>query len=850
VSTIPVLAEAQSFLRATGYDDDAVDANYPVWLGPDRGVALADFVAFGRTAPKDMSTAVISVTRGTIENAVELARVIGVPYMLLAGDTQLDLWVMDPSHPIRWHEAVTTANAPELSEWLQPAVALTAKIGLRQLPLFDIPVNWLAAARSDSANRLAPIIGSALENASLSLPVPKGVNRAQGRKLSHRSAARLVVGALTALVMRDRNSLRALTTEALIGQVTHDHPSTFAWLTESSPEERAVFRELITGLGEGIDYQSLDPTILSQVYEQALVDDDDRRQLGIHYTPPRLALRLLRDLPVEIVEPKDRTVLDPSCGSGTLLIAAHDRLRDLQPSNWAEETRHHDLAVHLHGYDTDPFASEIARLTLLLHAQPAGNGWHIEEVDTRRQPPPEFSPRIIVTNPPWRYHAEGRRIQAADEFLRWSMRALAPGGLLGILLPASWLSADNSSGTRQTLTDQFDVFEVWRLPEGTFATSQVATAALLARRRDDLGGTGARVVREVDRGTLDRFLDGEPPATAYVHPMDAPLSATIPPSRLVNPTRPLGEIADILSGPQPLSGIANRERGTLYLNHIRDVPPYGSVSEAVTWRVAFPQDFQGRRGAKIIDKKKVLASAARSSNSPWRFHVALDLLGVAVRNSVRGIAPHDQDDDDLLHALLTIVGSGFASAFAASFGGDRNISAQVLRTMPIPEDRATLRRLARLGRKATSLAHSPTLLNRHLTAVETVVWDAYGVSEADRELAGSRFAGHPAPEGAARYAESALPEAPRTSPFRRVGAVLDVCDNQLRIWVNGLTPDDGVLIRIPARMPGWLLRPGATFDVTGVETATDLNCGRFTFQPMSWRDIDLDKVEPEPILCT
>ncbi len=79
--------------------------------------------------------------------------------------------------------------------------------------------------------------------------------------------------------------------------------------------------------------------------------------------------------------------------------------------------------------------------------------------------------------------------------------------------------------------------------------------------------------------------------------------------------------------------------------------------------------------------------------------------------------------------------------------------------------------------------------------------------------------------------------------------MLDVCDSQLRIWVNGLTPDDGVVIRLPARMPGWLLRPGATFDVTGVETAADLSRGRFTFQPMSWRDIDLDKVEPEPILC-
>jgi hypothetical protein len=792
---------------------------------------------------------VVSASSQSIETAYEIARVVAAPYCLVANNGALDVWVAEPTGPRPWRNSVTAADAPALTEWLRPPAALTMKVGLRQLPLFDVPVNLLASASARSADQLGPIVGQALEAASNSLPPSRSVDADKAKRLLHRRAARLVVGALTVLVIRDRQGERSNRTDALVRRVARQHPSTFSWLDGASVREWAVLTNLVRELGQGIDYRSLDPAILSQVYEQALVDDDDRRQLGIHYTPPGLAARLVTDLPVELVPPEDRHVLDPSCGSGTLLIAAHDRLRALQPSNWTEVVRHRDLAVHLHGYDVDPFASEIARLSLLLHAQPAGNGWQVDEVNTLRQPIPEPQPSLIVTNPPWRFSSTGHRAQSADDFLRWSMRAVAPGGLLGIVLPASWLSADNSADTRDELTAYFDVFEIWRLPEGTFPTSQQSPAVLLARKRDGLGGRGARLVREVDRPALTSFLAAEPGAIAYVQvDKDVPLRAGPPAPKSRVPTLELREIADVLSGPQPLSSISDRGRGVPYLNHFRDVPSYGLVADDVLWHVRFPADFQGGRGAAVIDKRKVLASAARNANNPWRFHVAIDMAGVAVRNSVRGIAPHDQADDDVLYALAIIVGSGFASAYAASFGGDRNIPAGVLPSLPIPRARSALRRLARLGRQATKLAREPHALNEHLKGAELVVWDLYEVDEADRAVAIARLAGHPAPEGLPRYPEAALKPAIAHSTFRRVGAVLDVEGNAVRLWVNGVTPDEGVLVPIPPGMPGWLVRGGATFDVTGVESAGDLYSGRFRFQPMAWQDTDLDSGEPVPIL--
>jgi hypothetical protein len=289
------LAGAREMLSFAGYGDDAIDPDYPVWLGPDVGVTTADLVAFGRTAPKDMSTAVITVGQGSVGDTDAIARAIATPYFLIADERQVDLWVTEPTQPVRWREALTHVDVQELESWLRPNAALMTKVGLRQLPLFHVPVDLLATARSDSADRLGPLVTAALRGARESLTEisQPGEATQQTVRRHHRAAARLVVGALTVLVMRDRgpnrNAHRLLGTEPLIRRVVDEHPAAFGWWGQASTIERSVLATLVERLGDHIDYQSLDPAILSQVYEEALVDDDDRKQLGIHYTPPRLA---------------------------------------------------------------------------------------------------------------------------------------------------------------------------------------------------------------------------------------------------------------------------------------------------------------------------------------------------------------------------------------------------------------------------------------------------------------------------------------------------------------------------------------------------------------------------------
>jgi len=849
------LDQAQRVLRIVGYDADYIRTEYPVWLGRADGTKRADAVAFARLEPLDMSTAVITVSLGRFDQGYRIAEAIASPYVLQGSDDGFELWVIEPSGPSMWRNHVDAQNALEVRDWLKPDAALRSKIGLRQLPLFDVPINLLAAARSSSANRIGPLVARALDEANRQLGsiVLTGNDETdtEAKRARHRQAARLVVAALTSLVLRDRNNWRSLTPSELAHTTSGLFPSTYGWYNETTSLERNVLTSLIDALGEHIDYSSFDPAILIQVYEEALVSADDRSSLGIHYTPPRLANKILQNLPVELLPPEKRTVLDPACGSGTLLVAAHDRLRDLQPKDWTSDQRHADLAVHLQGIDIDHYAAEIARNTLFLHANPAGNGWDIKAADTLEIDPRDVTASIIVTNPPWRFIShKGIRSQAANEFVRWSIEALEPGGLLGIILPQAWLSAQYSASIRSNLISELDIFEVWRFPDNVFPTSRMSSCVLLGRKRDGLGGRGSRIVRELHQSDVNHFLERGVAQSSYVvSDTNSDLWKTIEIPRIEKSVQRLDEIAEIRSGPQPSPLAKNRTSGVLFLNHFGDVRPYAHVAEERLWRLNFPEDFQGARGAQLIDRKKLLVPAARSISDPWRLRVSVDSIGVAFRNSMRGVAPKDQGDDTMLHALAIILGSGFASIFVASFGADRNIPAQVLHQLPVPTDKGALRDIAQLGRAAVAHANQNNLRSLHelLVSAEDTVWDAYGISAEDRSWLTIRLAGKPAPEGEPRYPAIEVTDRGQSFGLRRIGCVLDVRGHNVRVWVNGITPEDGVEVELPLRMPGWLVRPGATFDVYGIENNSDLVEAIYKFQPESWADLDFDSPVPAPL---
>jgi hypothetical protein len=824
----------RELLGAAGYPDRQVLEDYDVWL-PSGGIARVTAVAFGRPSPLDMSTATMVCSDVAEANGhrstLDAAQALAAPITLVRHENR---WRALPSVPSTGEmEGIDVdINQAESLRLLDPERLLAGKMGARQLPLFNHPVNLLTGARSRYFDSLSPIVEAAVSMAEDLLQGTRGQTIR-----THRRAARAVVGALTILALRDKASdrpWRELSNGALLDVAAQEHTETLGWLAGADSAERRVVEAILRELGTGINYASLDPSVLSEVYETTLVTDDERKSLGIHYTPPRLARQILEALPVETLAPESRDVLDPACGSGSLLVAAHDRLRVLQPAEWSEDVRHRDLVVHLHGIDVDPFAAEIARLTLFLHAMPTGNGWRIEDRDTLKALiEPDDRPSVVVMNPPWRFARGGGTTEIASRFVDWAMEALRPGGLFAFVVPQSWLSSRTTRQSRRTLQDACDLFEAWTLPPGAFPSSNAPSAVMFGRKG---GRQGGRTIRWVTKPGLELFRTrGRSSAT---HRMTAAAAAQTRP--LIEGAlhhacrawegRRLADVAEILLGAQPYADWAPRDQGVPFLSSFRHVDAFGEPPQTEIELARHPEDFWRPRPRRFVAAHKVIVSAIKHA-SPWALKVGMDRRGVLPSNSTYMVVPKDSADETLL-AALALLGSGFASCWVDEITVGNNIQSSALEALPWPE--VPTSELAELGRRlflararGDFLALTATVLQ-----LEATISAAMGIGSGVETLVASRLAGAEAPEGVMRYPTTTL-DGDDGQGVRRFGAVLEELDGLIRVFVSDVTDRDGLVIPVPERMPGALARAGMTFDVTLTSTR-DLANGEYRLQPVSY----------------
>jgi hypothetical protein len=835
-------------MAGLGYTQDLLRFDYPVWVGAR--VNRLPVVGFARRSPQDMTTATIVAARssnGDIETLFAAARTLASPVVILSRASQVEIWSV-PTDP-GMEQQVSAASEEDVSRLaglyrsaLAPDALLVAKTTGRQLSLFPVDINLLTRARSGLSGHLMTRVKEAAILATGPLPRDKALR--QTRLIE---GSQMVVASLAALMIRDKFDLHASGID-LFRQAEQLFPNYFESLSPTFRHDEGMTSEVLDVLGEGINYEALDPRIVSLVYEEAIVDQSERLNSGIFYTPPELANRVLQHVPIEVLEPDARVVLDPACGSGTFLLAAHDRLQGLTPIQWEIADAHTYVTQHLHGIDQDQFAVDIARLALLLHALPQGNRWDVVRQDTLSTTvDPMVRPSVIVSNPPWRdiRSVGGRRHQVADDFLRWSLEALLPKGFFAIVLPSAWLASSTSGPIRTLVQERASIFEIWRLPDDTFASARTAPCVVFGQA----GGSTPRpwVFRRVIRsdskagfyrtGIADEMqlaFENESlrPRSYLRGPLDEAASAL-----RALPT--LGSIATVQNGPVPEPPVSARggSGDFLWLKHGRAVPPFGMIDPSSLLRVNFPDDFHraGTHDGSIFVKPKLLVSADRSPANPWRLKVGLDLIGVIPRNSLHMVIPN-QGDSDTLDSLLAILGSSFAAAWVDSYETKLAIDARLIREIPIPPPGPVWKTLARAGRRMREAVDSPELLAARARELDEVILGAYQISERVQLALASHFAGFMAPEGSVRYPLSASDRAPEGARVHTFGAVLDVeSPGRLRLWVPGVTPDEGILQPVPSRFLGWHCVEGATFeiDVDGV-----LADAHYTFQRRSYQDFD------------
>ena len=154
-----------------------------------------------------------------------------------------------------------------------------------------------------------------------------------------------------------------------------------------TPKFSKIARSYLIHIGN-LDWQQINPDIFGSMI-QAVTDDEERGELGMHYTSVPNILKVLSplfldDLREKLEEAGDnaRTLLnlrkriskirvfDPACGSGNFLVIAYKQLREIENEiniRRGEPGRKSEIPItNFRGIELRDFAAEIARLALII----------------------------------------------------------------------------------------------------------------------------------------------------------------------------------------------------------------------------------------------------------------------------------------------------------------------------------------------------------------------------------------------------------------------------------------------------------------------------------------------------
>lgn len=461
--------------------------------------------------------------------------------------------------------------------------------------------------------------------------------------------------------------------------------------------------------------RNLSTESLAHVYENAMVTAEVRKANGTHSTPGALVDYMVWQLwPwIEQLSPDRRHVFEPACGHAAFLVSALRVLRQ-----WSDITdgaaRHSYLKKHLHGVEYDPFALEVARLSLTLADIPFGNTWDLRQADMFQGTLLEDGASkcgVLLANPPYeKFTSSARATYARDavqlvghtkacEMLRRTIPHMSPGACFGVVVPLSLLHNREATELRKTILSDFELSEIAVFEDKLFAKGDHEAAILMGRRKT--GGAKAasfwfrRVTNREMPGFRERF------AFSSEQQVDVARFLTIEAADLRVPE--LGAVWTYLGASPRLESLASVGKG---LDHRgRDLPPgewtihdppqkgdqvgFANVSADLSiFRLPVkvgvsltPSVLLSVRSGMPPGKPQVLLNYAPVSRNAWRLKATLDRKGLALTS--RFIAVRPTADASALY-LWALLNSPVANAFAFCQLGKRDILVGTMRQMPVP----------------------------------------------------------------------------------------------------------------------------------------------------------------------
>ena len=294
------------------------------------------------------------------------------------------------------------------------------------------------------------------------------------------------------------NILAGATEQLLEQRFGTENADRWKWLVNDILKCNQETAELCVSTAESFDatrfqYEK-NEDLLGSLY-LSLRKKKDRKQSGSYYTPEKIAKRLMGLVFPEGTCTEPLTILDPACGTGSILLALPERCELEQ----------------IYGYDIDPMAIAIVRVNMALRYGICDEGLLTEHFTVRDFLKEGCSKAIdlIVGNPPWgseftpEEEAEYRKkfrtaaqkqIESGNLFVEQSLMQLKDGGRLCFVLPEALLHVKTHCAVRSLILRQSVVKRAEYLGE-VFEKVQCPSVILLLEKqenaeRENKGNTG------------------------------------------------------------------------------------------------------------------------------------------------------------------------------------------------------------------------------------------------------------------------------------------------------------------------------------------------------------------------
>jgi hypothetical protein len=500
---------------------------------------------------------------------------------------------------------------------------------------------------------------------------------------------------------------------------------------------------------------------LAHVYENTLISKETRSSLGTHSTPSYLVDYVVGNLTdwIKEIPVNERSVFEPACGHAAFLVSAMRLLTELlPPAKMVPSWRGPYLRRRLHGTDIDPFALELARLSLTLTDIPNPDGWDLSVEDMFLGE--SLSERakgctILLANPPFdnfspsqqqgyrKRESPNRFVNKAAEVLWRTLPQLAEGGVFGVVVPQTLLHSGNARDLRRALLRDFEIREICLFPDKVFSFSD-AESAILIGRRARANGSQVRY-RHIREGDLQSFRSADTTAGARNLPQsrfsgDESFSLRLP---------DLEEVWNALADNPTLDDVADLGRGFEY--HSVDLPS-GSVTFSdqrfpggqrgflrfdhglqlhelprLHWLNLDPSVIRRPVSGTLAGTPQVLLNYAPVSRGPWRLKALVDRRGLVVTSNFIAIRPTKPSYS--LEVLWSLLNSPLANAYAFSHLSKRHNIVGDIRRMPVPREASfrSVERAAVAYLDAASSEAGPTQLQNLLLRVDCEVLKLYSL---------------------------------------------------------------------------------------------------------------------------